>query len=200
MPKIFPRGSRRILFMAACSAIVAFALPAVSVTAAQASSAKAAVARASADDQEILNYQSGLCLDVNSSGHVIQATCDGSATQSWQLDGENIVGQGTSDPTYYYSYLNTGDGKCLGVSGDSTAEGAAANVQTCKDAADAPDQFWTYESFFVSCVHGEVGYYPMANENSLYVLSVVGNSDKSGTSVNMESNQGGCTTQDWYAL
>jgi hypothetical protein len=185
--------------MAACPAIAALALPALSVTPTQASSAKAGVARTSVAGQEILNYQSKLCLDVNSSKGVIQATCDGSTTQLWQVDGENIVGQGTLDPTYYYSYINTGDGECLGVSGDSTAEGAAADVQTCKVAADAPDQFWTYETLFVTCERGGVGYYPMDNENSSYFLSVVGNSDKSGALIDMQSNRGGCTTQDWYA-
>ncbi|MGH3166421.1 MAG: RICIN domain-containing protein [Trebonia sp.] len=138
----------------------------------------------------MLNFQSGICLDINSSGDVVQATCDGSASQNWQWGGIDI-----SRGEYSFHQIINSNGECLGVSGDSTAEGARADVAACSGNAD---QYWESLTYFTICEQGETEYYLLENEASDYFLSVVGDSNSSGASVDLEETQSGCTTQYWW--
>jgi hypothetical protein len=190
------RGGRITRFAAVGAAITAVTLLAAMALPAQAATglpARAGAASAEAGSfigDPFLDYD-GLCMDVNSDGQAIQATCDGSASQSWDVYSVADV-----DDTYYYAYFNA-DGECLGISGDSENQGADVVAESCNTSN--PSQWWTSQIPFAGCLVGETEYYPLVNENAgVFYITSANDSTSSGAALVMEYGLGNCTVQDWW--
>jgi hypothetical protein len=186
---------RRTLALAALPVIAAAAVLATSPVSAQASAAPAVAPRHTGGHGlrpdtafppgafSLLNYNSLLCLGINSSGDAGQWYCTYQNDQAWHQGAQ----YGSSG---YYQVINA-KGQCLGVSGASKSEGARVVGFSC--LSTHKDQYWTVRTS-VSCS----GYYPVYNYNSGLVLGVSGNSLSNGAAVVQWPYQGKyCNNQFW---
>jgi hypothetical protein len=134
------------------------------------------------------NYNSGLCLGINSSNDAGQWDCTLSGLdQYWHWGSEN-----SSFPGWYQ--LVNDKGQCLGVAGGSIAEGARVVGWTC-DGSSHYDQYWARINYV--CYSDYIPYYPFTNLNSGYVLGVAGNSKANGAAVVQFAYQAVCNNQFW---
>ncbi len=91
----------------------------------------------------------------------------------------------------YYQVVNYNSGKCLDVTGRSTANGAVIQQWTCLSGPTAANQGW----FFIPAARS--GYYTVVNLNSNKCLDVTGRSTANGVHIQQWTCNGG-TNQEWY--
>jgi len=91
----------------------------------------------------------------------------------------------------YYQFVNYNSGKCLDVTGRSTANGAVLQQWTCLSGSTAANQGW----FFIPAATS--GYYTVVNLNSNKCLDVTGRSTANGAVIQQYTCNGG-TNQEWY--
>ena len=91
----------------------------------------------------------------------------------------------------YYQFVNYNSGKCLDVTGRSTANGAVLQQWTCLSGSTAANQGW----FFIPAATS--GYYTVVNLNSNKCLDVTGRSTANGAVVQQWTCNGG-TNQEWF--
>jgi glucosylceramidase len=91
----------------------------------------------------------------------------------------------------YYQVVNYNSGKCLDVTGRSTANGAVLQQWTCLSGPTAANQGW----FFISAASS--GYYTVVNLNSNKCLDVTGRSTANGVHIQQWTCNGG-TNQEWH--
>jgi hypothetical protein len=114
----------------------------------------------------LVNANSDLCLGIAGGADdapAVQWTCNDSANQAWHWGSSGILGVGL----VYYQLIN-GDGQCLGVAGNSTAEGAQIYGWSCNGAAN---QYWYANDGVIT------------NYHSSKVVGVAGNSEAVGAAI-----------------
>ena len=135
----------------------------------------------------IYNANSGLCLEVyhsalDSGSPVDQWTCNGTATQTWNLhfitrtDGDDV-----------YELQNANSGLCLEVYDSQTVNGALVDQWRCNGTRT---QHWRVHFL-------DTGWMQWINDNSGKLLEVYHSSFSNGASVDQWSNNG-TATQQWY--
>jgi hypothetical protein len=134
----------------------------------------AATPASAANNWTLVNYPTLLdhpqkCLGIDASHKAGIWNCTWRNDQAWHL-GSQINGSG------YYQFIND-HGKCLGVAGGSTAEGARVVDFRCEGPTH-PDQYWT----FYQTSPGDPIYW-VFNYNSNYVLGVEGGRHDNGAPV-----------------
>jgi hypothetical protein len=162
----------------------------IGTAAAPAASAAPAAAQSPADIvgvYQLFNYGSfGLCLDIaGGSNQAIVNNCDlmpVRATQAWEFPT-------SANPPYLR--IEDTNHNCLGVEGNSTAQGAAVVITSC---AATPNREWQIVD--VKTVFG-IDLYEFVNRNSGLCLTDDNDSDVPGHKV----NQSTCHSNDamlWY--
>ena len=91
----------------------------------------------------------------------------------------------------YYQFVNYNSGKCLDVTGRSTANGAVIQQWTCLSGSTAANQGW----FFIPAARS--GYYTVVNVNSNKCLDVTDRSTANGAIIQQYTCNGG-TNQEWF--
>ena len=91
----------------------------------------------------------------------------------------------------YYQFVNYNSGKCLDVTGRSTANGAVLQQWTCLSGSSASNQGWA----FIPAARS--GYYTVVNLNSNKCLDVTDRSTANGAIIQQYTCNGG-TNQEWY--
>ena len=105
----------------------------------------------------------------------------------------------TSNPSHatpaivnlYYQFVNYNSGKCLDVTGRSTANGAVLQQWTCLTGQSSSNQGW----FFIPAARS--GYYTVVNVNSNKCLDVTDRSTANGAIIQQYTCNGG-TNQEWF--
>jgi len=92
---------------------------------------------------------------------------------------------------FYYQFVNYHSGKCLDVTGRSTANGAVLQQWTCLSGSTASNQGWFFDPAARS------GYYTVVNLHSNKCLDVTGRSTANGVHIQQWTCNGG-TNQEWY--
>ena len=189
-------------FRVAVVAAAAIAMGAITSVAPAASAAPAPVASGlrigeAAPAQTVLyyqfvNYNSDKCLDVTG-----RSTANGARIQQWDCDvsgngsganqGWGFVPAATSG---YYTAVNLNSGKCLDVTGRSTANGAVLQQWTCNGG--------TNQEWFPRVVQNNPAatIYNLVNLNSGKCLDVTGRSTANGAVVQQWTCNGGV----WFAV
>lgn len=91
----------------------------------------------------------------------------------------------------YYQFVNYNSGKCLDVTGRSTANGAVLQQWTCLSGSSASNQGWA----FIPAARS--GYYTVVNLNSNKCLDVTDRSTANGAIIQQYTCNGG-TNQEWF--
>jgi hypothetical protein len=200
------RRGRRLLAVAAVSAMVAGAFLAGSAPAQGAvrpdavsarglvgsASARAAV-QSDASDDGLANYEStAYCLgvggDKNDEPSVLWA-CNGHADQRWQF--ENVY-PFISYGGYTFMNLVNNNGSCLAVAGGGYAQGTDLYGWTCKGTYD---QYWAVYAYcgdFMALLN-----FNAYEHGYTYVVGVAGGVIADGTSIILYHYQAECNNQFW---
>ena len=123
-------GLMTVLAVAGTSAMAATSNPSHITPAATSNSSHMTPATA-AFYYQVVNYNSGKCLDVTgrstaNGAHIQQWTCNGGTNQEWY---PKVVG--TYAAGDIYNFINLNSGKCVDVTGSSTANGAVVEQWPC---------------------------------------------------------------------
>lgn len=130
---------------------------------------------------EVINWESKLCLDTPLDYTAQQEQCTGSETQYWDVPGAG-----------YPILLEDGIADCLGIPGSSTAQGTDAVLTSC---ADTSNRTWLVEPDGES--PGLVYLYHIVNQNSGLCLTDTNTNTAAGTHI----SQSTCTNDGatlWY--
>jgi len=141
--------------------------------------------RISATASEIINANSGKCLEVYHSlkqneTKVDQYRCNGTKTQFWKF---GLVGSFQGNPVY--ELINANSGKCADVYRFGTSDGTQVNQYTCQG---------TYNQYWIGVIAN--GYYVYLNYNSRKVLEVYRSSKADYGKVDQWADNG-TLTQSW---
>jgi hypothetical protein len=134
----------------------------------------APTASADSPNYEIINYNSGMCVDVISSvtyngATIYQWTCHGHPNQQWRFVPD-WFGDG------YFLMVAAHSNKCLDVAGASTANGAKVHQWTCHNGTN---QQWSIANPGGTPTPGNTRY-QLINRHSGKCLEVAGSSSDRG--------------------
>jgi len=137
---------------------------------------------------QIINANSGKCLEVyhsstSNAATVDQWSCNGTATQNW-----HFVRVGTSQGFPVDEVINNHSGKCLEVYHSSTSTGARVDQYACNGTAT---QHWMYHDPGTG-----IGFH-LINMNSGLILEVAHSSTANGAAVDQYLINY-TKTQNWY--
>ena len=135
-----------------------------------------AIKRVDGNYFNIINQTSGMCVDVAGG-----STADGANVQQWSCNGNpqqryqfipTTIAAGSKLPMGRYTLVSLNSGKCLDVTGASTADGANVQQYSCNGTgAQAYD------------LMVEDNYYHLVNANSGMSVDVLGSGTANGTNV-----------------
>jgi hypothetical protein len=121
----------------------------------------------------------------------VLATVGPSATAATGNPSHTTSAMRPATAQFYYQFVNYNSGKCLDVTGRSTANGAILQQWTCLSGSSASNQGW----FFIPAARS--GYYTVVNLHSNKCLDVTGRSTVNGTAIQQWTCNGG-TNQEWF--
>jgi hypothetical protein len=141
------------------------------------------------------NYNSDKCLDVPNSSkvngtHIQQWTCIINSNPSQpQIPPNQAWGFPNAARSGYVTAVNLNSGKCLDVTGRSTANGAVVQQWTCNGG--------TNQEWKPVLISGPPNVYRLVNLNSGKCLDVTGRSLANGAVIQQWTCNGG-TNQEWF--
>jgi len=133
---------------------------------------------------------SGKCADVRTQDNITVQLwgCSGVTEQDWRF--EFALATGGTD---YYRIFNRRTQRCLGIAGDSTRAGVAAQIQFCAGDDSRPTQLWSFQTVYL----GNDPWTVIRNRWSGLCLDARGNATGNGTII-QQYTCNGTTAQLWY--